>query len=232
MPTKKLLLIIVAILIIPVTAFTQPHVSSNYTLTGARIVVSGGKAGSYYYSMDRVAIGNFLGGKAGSMNYVLQAGLIMRDENISLILNPVTWGLGLVEAGGMRIAEMIVENAGNVKTDYGIRVYDSSGTWQAVTEPGNNGKNTFVMSAVFTDRDSQSVAFNENGNEDVVSGESAKSSDIKFACSESGKNGINVMPAEHRKLWLKFEAPEADTTGGAKHEEHYIYIEVTAKIAK
>lgn len=227
--TKKILTFLTTLFVCGNSAFAEPHTSANYALLGARIVASGGNAGAGAYALDNVAVGGLAGGKAVSANYILRAGLIVDGENLSLILNPISWELGSVEAGGVRTAKIIVENAGNVKTDYSIRVYDdSTAPWAAGAEPGGNKKNTFVMSAVFSGVATPSVTFNEGGNEDVVTEEFAKSSGTKFACAESLENGTNASPGKKHALWIRFEAPNADTTGAAEHREHCIYMEVNA----
>jgi len=217
----------------------QPHTSANYELSGARIVISGGEADSYYYSLGNVAVGNFVGGEAGSANYALRAGLIIGIAggcSIHLgLLEPIGWQLGdPVQAGGTLLARVPVTNTGGTKVNLSLSVQDNTvavENWQAGTEPGGNDVNTYVMSAIITGTDLTIIDeayFNETGNEDVAK-ELAKPAGIEtFATSTLSQNGTNIMPNEERYLYLKFDVPRADTTGDTQHEGHLIYVEVEA----
>lgn len=237
---RKLILIFVAILALASTLAAQPHTSDNYTLSGARIIPSGGKAISGAYTLDNVAIGNFVGGKAVSAAYTLRAGVsvsIVSTGEPSIIFGILDWNTeDPIEPGGIGTGTISVTNIGNVKINLEVRVEDKKptgekGGWLPGNEGGaNSAPNTYLMSAVFTNENMQSVEFNEgaNKNEDFLSEGFQASGSEKFAYTGSAENGVDIMPNESRTLWLKFEAPHVDTTGGSEPEEHYINIEVKA----
>lgn len=235
----KIILVPIIIFALTTALSAQTYTSLNYALSGARIVASGGNAASGAYTLDNVVIGNFVGGKSESGVYSLRAGFIISVAGTPSIriglLEPIGWQIGEpVRAGRSYLARALVTNIGDVKVGISLSVEDKTlhvEGWKAGTEPDANGVNTYLMNAVITGRDTAMVDetyFNENGNEDMAS-ELAKRADADtFACSRSSRNGINIMPDETRYLYLKFNAPHADTTGGTQHEAHSIYIEVKA----
>jgi hypothetical protein len=69
--------------------FAFSYSSPSFVMKKARIVVSGGKATSYLYSLDNVRIGENFGGKAQSANYTLDA-TDVKETTASLPPNPPT----------------------------------------------------------------------------------------------------------------------------------------------
>ena len=142
---------------------------------------------------------------------------VFRDRSMFLV--PDNWPLSSIEANGVRINEKItVTNDGNMPVTYSLSVKDAAGQlgWQPAPEPDVN---KYTMSAIFTDISVQSVNESDFGPGDLLS-ETPK---------KPIENGINVLPGESRALWLKFNAPRADTTNREKHEQHFIYVEVKAE---
>ena len=138
-------------------------------------------------------------------------------RNRSVYLIPDSWNLKNMNAGEPKInKKIIVTNDGNVPVTYSLSVKDVAGAfggWQAAAAPDVN---KYATSAIFTDVNVQSVDESDFGPEDLLS-ETPK---------KPIENGVNVPPGESRALWLKFNAPSADTTNRKKHEEHFIYVEV------
>ncbi len=87
MGMKRILILFLIIFTFASLAIAQVYTSSNYTLKGARIVPSGGKANSANYSFNNVAIGNTFGGKAESTNFSLDASPIDTIVNSPTILS-------------------------------------------------------------------------------------------------------------------------------------------------
>ncbi|MBL7157327.1 MAG: hypothetical protein ISS92_04080 [Candidatus Omnitrophica bacterium] len=217
----------------------QTYISTNYILSNAKIVISGGKVHSTNYSFNNVELGNIFGGKAVSANYSLRPGFLLDErftQRLSISLNPTSWVLNSVTPGTSKITssdeKIIVLNDGNVKASYSLQVIDSAGTWRASDTVGGNDVNKYVMSGILTDVSVSGVDetyFNEMGSEDLISEDIAQlSTSIKFASTYSAKNGVEIVPHEERTLWLKFEAPKADTTG----EQHDIWLIVGAEVSE
>jgi len=86
--------IIIFLLSVSCLTFALTHTSSNYTLKNARIVVSGGQANSFNYSLNDVNIGKITAGKAESLNYTLDATNVAKTISQTPpnppALNPVT----------------------------------------------------------------------------------------------------------------------------------------------
>ena len=59
------------ILCMSAVSAADEYQSSRYTLDDARVVISGGRAGSLRYSLEGIEIGNLFGGRAQSANYIL-----------------------------------------------------------------------------------------------------------------------------------------------------------------
>ena len=53
--------------------FAQSLTSPNYSLTNPRMIITGGNSASSNYSLNRVSVGNVIGGISGSLNYTLDA---------------------------------------------------------------------------------------------------------------------------------------------------------------
>ena len=157
-------------------------------------------------------------------------------SRLSISLSPMTWLINSIAVGASKITsneeKIIVLNDGNVAESYSLQVIDVAGTWSASTTVGGSDVNRYVLSGIFTALDILEVDdsdFNELGNEDLVlEGVSQLSSDTKFATTLSTKNGAGVIPNEERILWLKFDAPKADTT----QEQHDIRVFINAELSK
>jgi len=67
----KLYITLLILLLAAQTTYAQPLASPSYSLMNPRIAISGSSATSSNYSLNRVSIGNILGGKAESSNYTL-----------------------------------------------------------------------------------------------------------------------------------------------------------------
>jgi len=210
----------------------QEYTSQNYTLCSPRIIVSGGGATSDSYSLSKVTIGGIFGGEAQSQSYTLRAGLIAKP---SVSIYPLNWLLEGIGPGESRITageRIIVRNNGNARTSYRLRVIDTAGTWSPSGQAGGNNLNQFILSAIFTDMNTAGISdthFNESGSEDIVSESYRLSTDTDFATTSSAKNGVGTNPGEGRALYLKFTAPQVDTT---QVSEHSIWLIIEAKEVK
>ena len=88
--TKKIILILSAILVSASLVFALTYKSANYTIEDVNIVSSGGKAASFNYSLNDVRIADIIGGKATSTNYSLDASNIIElDPPNPPLVNPV-----------------------------------------------------------------------------------------------------------------------------------------------
>ena len=218
--------------------FALSHSSSNYTLSMPRIVASGGSASSFNYSIYDAVIGKPFGGVAESTSYSLHANLFFdgKTQLLSISLYPTTWTLSSVTAGSSKITnpneKIVVLNNGNVKESYSLQVQDVAGTWSAADTVDGNDVDRYVMSGIFTSIDISVVDnsnFNELGSEDLILKSAPQlSTDTKFATTSSAENGIGVMPNEERLLWLKFNAPKADTT----QQGHVIWVIINAELSE
>jgi len=158
------------------------------------------------------------------------------EPRLSISLSPTTWILDTVMAGSSKITrndeKIIILNDGNVKENFSLQVRDTAGTWNAAETVDGIGLNQYTLSGIFTGLDILEVSdsnFNELGGEDLIlEWVSQLSTDTKFAASISSKDGVGIMPAEKRALWLKFDAPRADTT----EEQHNICVIINAELSK
>jgi len=191
------------------------------------------------YILSNIVIGNVTGGSAESPNFFLQTYLFqerLSTDILSISLNPTSWPLASVPPNQSKItssAEKItVVNDGTIKASYSLQVMDAQGTWQAASTLDGNILNKYLMSGIFTDIGIAGVDdtyFNELGDEDLIFESTPQTSTtVKFGTMSSAKTGVGVLPGEERALWLKFTAPQADTT----QEEHDIWVIVGAEISE
>ena len=226
----KILITIVLVMIFSSAVFAQTYTSPSYSLTEAKIAVSNISADSSSYSLRRVIIGNVFGGKAQSADYVLK---IYCAINTSINVSPMDWMLSEISPGEIRIndenTKIILKNVGDEKVSYGLRIVDASGTWEASGIDNTEEINRCSISAAVTDTGVAGLDetyFNESESEDLILEEMQFSTSTKFATTLSASNGVNIMPGEERALWLKFNAPQVDTS---QEGEHNLWLIIEAK---
>ena len=230
---KKIYYILLILGVYTTNLYASSPSDGQHTLYGARIIPSGGSAGSLNYLIEDVNIGGIFGGTAESQNYSLRAGLFLSEDFkpiLAILVEPDNWHLDTVKVGEPYINlgnEITVTNVGNVITTLGLRVTDTTGKkWEAGTSPGDVGLNRYVISGIFTGMDVMSVGGDDFGSEDIIP-------EFDFVLSE---NGAGVMPDDARKLWLKFEAPTADCPEDVEsyleHIQHNLCVEIEAYVSQ
>ena len=110
---KKIFIIPFIISLFASPALARDYTSSNYILSGAKIVISGGSAYSTNYSLGCVEIGNAIGNIAESAGYTLDATLgdkkALFDPPDIKITNP---GDGTIAYEGPITVEWTVDGVG------------------------------------------------------------------------------------------------------------------------
>ncbi len=236
---KRIIIISILILIYTSIVFAQTLTSNNYSILNPRTASFQSKSSSSNYILNNVIIGNVTGGSAESANFVLQTYLFQRrfsTDILSISLNPTSWLLSSVTPGQSKITlpneKITVVNDGTIKASYSLQVIDERGTWQAASALDGNILNRYLMSGIFTDvgiTEVDDTYFNELGDEDLILESTPQTSTaVKFGTISSAKTGVGVLSGEERTLWLKFTAPQADTT----QQEHDIWVIVGAEISE
>ena len=89
---KRIFIVSIILLSIPIIVYAQDYTSPSYTLSGAKVVIAGGSASSASYSLGCVEIGNITGSIAESATYTLDAGIgnqkALFDPPLISITNP------------------------------------------------------------------------------------------------------------------------------------------------
>ena len=141
MGMKRILILVLIIFTSASLAIAQVYTSLNYTLTNARIAVSGGKAYSANYSFNNVAIGNTFGGKAESINFSLDASPIDTIVNSPTILSiePSYGSTGYTEDNITFSVTADDEDKDSLKYQFSlydiqIRYWDVIQPWQSISD--------------------------------------------------------------------------------------------------
>ncbi|NQT07432.1 MAG: hypothetical protein HQ575_07835 [Candidatus Omnitrophica bacterium] len=234
---NKIYTILILFLFVPCHLFAETHVSAHYKINVPRLVPSGGQSSSVNYMIKNAVIGRPFGGSSESNNFKIYADYFYDIiQRLSISLNPLSWQLKSIPGESFKVSlpdeRIVLKNDGNVRETISIQVIDSAGTWMAGANIGENTLNRYLMSAILTDTDVLAIEpehFNETGAEDLMLESTPQlATDIKYASTISVKNGVSIAPNEERYLWLKFDAPAADTT----NEQHDIWVIVGAELSE